>query len=204
MTTSNNDRISSAKLATFASKLWTKIKDTFAPKSHDHNASEITGGILDVARGGTGKTTKIEALYNLSQGLSNGTNPGDNEEIMALSASEAKGWKYTFSELYNNYIKKKIMGSHVSVETDNEINFKGLSSQTTLWFNYRNGDTGSKSTSNKITEYKFGNKNGETTGVKLVADSFSGKSADSDKWNGYSLVRGMAPSNPAEMTIYIM
>lgn len=35
MATSNNDRISSAKLATFATKLWTKIKSTFYIKPND-------------------------------------------------------------------------------------------------------------------------------------------------------------------------
>lgn len=42
MATSNNDRISSAKLATFATKLWTKIKDTFAKK--DDLADVATSG----------------------------------------------------------------------------------------------------------------------------------------------------------------
>lgn len=42
MATSNNDRISSAKLATFATKLWTKIKNTFAKK--DDLAEVATSG----------------------------------------------------------------------------------------------------------------------------------------------------------------
>ena len=42
MATSNNDRISSAKLATFAAKLWTKIKNTFAKK--DDLAEVATSG----------------------------------------------------------------------------------------------------------------------------------------------------------------
>lgn len=49
--------------------LWTKAKNTFAPKSHNHNASDINAGTLPIARGGTGATTRIGAEYNLLNGV---------------------------------------------------------------------------------------------------------------------------------------
>ena len=36
------------------------LKNTFSFKSHEHNASEITSGILPMARGGTGKSSLSE------------------------------------------------------------------------------------------------------------------------------------------------
>ena len=42
---------------------------TFAPSTHNHNASDINAGTLPIARGGTGATTRIGAEYNLLSGV---------------------------------------------------------------------------------------------------------------------------------------
>lgn len=49
--------------------LWTKVKNTFALKSHNHSADDINAGTLPIARGGTGATTRIGAEYNLLNGV---------------------------------------------------------------------------------------------------------------------------------------
>lgn len=46
------------------SYLWSKLKAAFAPKSHGHDATDITGS-LEVSHGGTGATTAADALTNL-------------------------------------------------------------------------------------------------------------------------------------------
>lgn len=46
------------------SYLWSKLKAAFAPKSHTHAATSITGS-LAIANGGTGATTASDALTNL-------------------------------------------------------------------------------------------------------------------------------------------
>lgn len=49
----------------------------------------------------------------------------------------------------------------LSAQHGNEINFKGLTNQSILFFNYRNGDNGaSTGNSTPITSYMFGDKNG--------------------------------------------
>ena len=63
-----------------------------------------------------------------------------------------------------------------------EINFTN-GSPSTIWFNYRSGDSGANSGNTAITQYKFCNRNASTTGVTLIADSFSGNAASSTTSN---------------------
>ena len=63
-----------------------------------------------------------------------------------------------------------------------EINFTN-GSPSTIWFNYRSGDSGANSGNTAITQYKFCNRNASTTGVTLVADSFSGNAASATTSN---------------------
>lgn len=61
-----------------------------------------------------------------------------------------------------------------------EINFKGGQSNGVVYFNYRNPETGANSGNTAITEYRFYNRNGSTSGVNLVAANFNGT------WQGNS------------------
>lgn len=61
-----------------------------------------------------------------------------------------------------------------------EINFKGGQSNGIVYFNYRNPETGANSGNTAITEYRFYNRNGSTSGVNLVAANFNGT------WQGNS------------------
>lgn len=63
---------------------------------------------------------------------------------------------------------------YLKTQVYNEINFKGLTDQTRVHFNYRDADTDAIATENLITGYYFNNKSGKTTGVTLYADNFSG------------------------------
>lgn len=66
---------------------------------------------------------------------------------------------------------------YLKVQSDNEINFRGLKTQTSVYFNYKDADTNKVATDNLITKYYFDNKGGSTTGVTLYAENFSGNAA---------------------------
>lgn len=74
----------------------------------------------------------------------------------------------------------------LAVQRGNEINFKGATSCTHIWFNYRNADTGANSGNTAITTYCFGNKNAGTSSVTLQADNFTGTAANANKLGNYS------------------
>lgn len=66
---------------------------------------------------------------------------------------------------------------YLKVQSDNEINFRGLKTQTSVYFNYKDADTNKVATDNLITKYYFDNKGGSTIGVTLYAENFSGNAA---------------------------
>ena len=66
---------------------------------------------------------------------------------------------------------------YLKVQSSNEINFKGLTKQTYVRFNYKDADTNTIATNNLITGYYFQNKGASTTGVTLYAENFSGTAA---------------------------
>ena len=66
---------------------------------------------------------------------------------------------------------------YLKVQSSNEINFKGLTKQTYVHFNYKDADTNTIATNNLITGYYFQNKGASTTGVTLYAENFSGTAA---------------------------
>lgn len=47
---------------------YAKLKAAFAPATHAHTAVDITGGVLSVARGGTGQSTTLGAAKALGRG----------------------------------------------------------------------------------------------------------------------------------------
>ena len=59
------------------------------------------------------------------------------------------------------------------IQNDNEINFGGLTPGE-IHFNHRNADSGTTSDNTAITDYYFDNRNGETDGVTLHAETFEG------------------------------
>jgi len=67
---------------------------------------------------------------------------------------------------------------HVAYEHTNEINYANVpttGNKSRHWFNYRNGDTDAADSSNKITDYYFGNRNNSVDGVYLHAEGCSSK-----------------------------
>lgn len=105
MALSNGDRISSQRLSDFAIKLWAKLKDKFAPKSHKHNATDIDTGTLPIERGGTGGSSATESVTNMIQGvrvLKNESGVDANDIIVASwdtkDAKKTSGW-YTIGTL---------------------------------------------------------------------------------------------------------
>lgn len=66
--------------------------------------------------------------------------------------------------------------SGTAYEYNNEINYTNVptsGNKDRHWFNYRNGDTGSQDSSNTLSDYYFGNRNGTTNDVYLHADGFA-------------------------------
>lgn len=66
--------------------------------------------------------------------------------------------------------------NYLNYQSNDEINFKGNQTSPYVYFNYRNANTGSSSGNTAITTYKFCNRNGSSSGVALVADTFDGNS----------------------------
>lgn len=72
---------------------------------------------------------------------------------------------------------------------ENEINFKNVptsGNKSSLWFNYRNGDTQEADPNNKLKNYYFCDRN-KSTNTTLHADRLAGSA---DKWNGWNIVVG--------------
>ena len=80
--------------------------------------------------------------------------------------------------------------NYLNYNNGNEINFRNTPSSGNkhrVWFNWVNGDTNAVDADNPITEYRFGNRNQETTGVTLFADNFTGNAATASTLKKYSL-----------------
>lgn len=78
----------------------TPAKIGAAPASHTHSAAEISGGIIPVGNGGTGATTRGDALLNLSKGLM-GTPQSLALNYGALETTGLVSKACTTAELFN-------------------------------------------------------------------------------------------------------
>lgn len=92
--------------------LWTKAKNTFAPKTHNHNASDINAGTLPIERGGTGATTRIGAEYNLLNGVESMDGTLEDARLFPIknntvSASNGVFRWYSLSRLWS-YFRTKL------------------------------------------------------------------------------------------------
>ena len=109
--TSTNE-VTVRRLSSVITQLWAKIKDTFAPKSHNHNASDINAGTLPTARGGTGmsKDSTKDVAIGLHDSLSDWTGDSSNiletETIAAFGTGTSAG-RYSIGKIYN-WIKGKL------------------------------------------------------------------------------------------------
>ena len=91
---------------------------------------------------------------------------------------------YTIGAAFSDHIHRYAGSSspggpadYLKVQSSNEINFKGLTKQTYVHFNYKDADTNTIATNNLITGYYFQNKGASTKGVTLYAENFSGNAA---------------------------
>ena len=109
--------------------------------------------------------------------------------LNASNIGEIVKYEYASSG-WTKSVSKVVESEYVRQQHENEINFKnvpatpssGGSNISRVWFNYRNGDTDASDSGKLITEYRFGNRNGSTSGVKLVADEFSGLAASATNY----------------------
>lgn len=134
-------------------------------------------------------TQFVWMLDDDAYGDSDGSNTYGSIKLYKLSES---GW----SSSSDNVDYAKTAGTAYGGTADylkfqyySEINFKNNSTtkyKDQVWFNYRNGDTGSADASNKIKDYYFGNRN-KGTDTTLHANRLVGSA---DKWNGWSIVVG--------------
>lgn len=94
------------------------ITDTYAPKSHNHSADNITSGTLPIARGGTGATTAKAAEYNLLKPTVSTDAIGDDSEVAFkyVTPTNTNGVVYARkASLLWNYIKSKLSGNDVDI-----------------------------------------------------------------------------------------
>lgn len=176
MATSNSDRISSAKLSTFASKLWTKVKNTFLKKDGSNGTDSGVSALINKLT--TDSSTPVDGDYYVSQYVNGGTSTTSfhRRPVSAL-------WSYIKGKMTSdsgvNISGNSATSDYVKILNTNEVNFKNVptsGNKQRIWFNYRNGDTGARDSGNKITDYYFGNRDASTDGVSLHADTFVGNS----------------------------
>lgn len=112
-----------------------------------------------------------------------GSNTYGSIQLYKLSES---GWSSSSDNVEYAKAAGKANGGdadYLKFQNDNEINFKNNTTITKykgeVWFNYRNGDTGSADPNNKIKNYYFGNRN-KGADTTLHADRLAG-TADSAK-----------------------
>lgn len=107
--------------------LWTKLKDTFALKSHNHNASDINAGTLPITRGGTGATTTKSARQNILSDAVVGSDDVADSNYFAFryqtpSADNGAIYYRTAGKVWN-YIKSKLGISSAVGSTTNPVYF---------------------------------------------------------------------------------
>ena len=88
------------------SYLWSKLKAAFAPKSHTHDATSITGS-LEVSHGGTGATTAADALTNL--GAASQTDVDALRDSVSRDTFNASG---VSAERFGNVVAVTIAGEY--------------------------------------------------------------------------------------------
>lgn len=92
-----------------------------------------------------------------------------------LLSSEPSGIVYCDND--NGAVQTNV-ADYLKYQHTNEINYKNVptsGNKSRHWFNYRNGDTDAADSSNKITDYYFGNRNNSVDGVYLHAEGCSSK-----------------------------
>lgn len=109
--------------------------------------------------------------------LTNGTFDGSAAKTVNITPSSIGAAASSHTHNYAGSSSAGGPADYLKVQSSNEINFKGLTKQTRVHFNYRNADTNTSATNYLITGYYFDNKSGNTKGVTLYADNFSGTAA---------------------------
>lgn len=150
-----------------------------APVSHTHSYLPLSGGTMNGSIKFNSNSLPSKSLEFICgiDAFDSGGEMGWQSKSAFLSDCSKIGHTH-------NYAGSTSAGgaaNYLSVQQGNEINFTNATPVTDLWFNYRNADNGSTSNDTAITTYKFGNKNGSTSGVTLFADSFTGNSASASR-----------------------
>lgn len=144
--TSTNE-VTVRRLSSVITQLWDKIKDTFAPKSHNHNASDINAGTLPIARGGTGGSSAKDSVTNIIQGVhdsGNASSVGADNIVVASwgTAQKTSGW-YTIGAL-RDWLKTNLglTASDVGAASSSHSHSDYVSKSTTSTQNIKSNLTG--------------------------------------------------------------
>ena len=145
---------------------------------HTHNYLPLSGGTMNgsIKFSSSLPSKSLEFICGIDA-FADGGEMGWQEKEEFLSSCSKIGHTH-------NYAGSSSVGgaaNYLSVQQGNEINFTNATPVADLWFNYRNADNGSTSNDTAIATYRFGNKNGSTSGVTLFADSFTGNSASASR-----------------------
>jgi len=170
MATSNNDRISSSRLNTFATELWSKIKNTFATLTHYHSASEITSGKF------ADSMIESASTWNGKLDTAGGTMTGN------IGFSSIGTWPTPEGETYPIISK----GLHWSGSSDTADIYYSVEASDKGRLNIDMGDD-----SNADIAFRFGNSSSKRVYTIDYNGNFSGNSATV---NGHS-VNSDVPAN---------
>lgn len=123
------------------------------------------------------KVTNALTIQGNGTTLTNGTYDGSAAKTVNITPGSIGAAASSHTHSYAGSSSAGGPANYLKAQSSNEINFKGLTDQTRVHFNYRDADTNTSATNNLITGYYFDNKAGNTTGVTLYADNFSGTAA---------------------------
>ena len=101
----------------------------------------------------------------------------DSSELYFWKRWKSSGTWTSWTKMNAGYADSAGSANALNFVHTNELILGNNTSQSQIWLNYRRVQNGAASGNTAITEYRFCNGNGGTTGVTLYADSFTGAAA---------------------------
>lgn len=170
------------------------VNETDALTAHKHDASDITSGILPIARGGTGGVSAQAANYNILNSATTGTGGWSDSTMIAYftgnpSASTGAVFRYKSLDFWEDWLNGKIAASYAAKShTHTATQVAGLTASRALISNA----SGQVAVS-AVTSTELGYLDGVTSNIQ---SQLNGKAATSHTHNyaGSSSAGGAATS----------
>ena len=170
------------------------VNETDALTAHKHDASDITSGVLPIARGGTGGVSAQAANYNILNSAVTGTSGWSDNTMLAYftgnpSASAGAVFRYKSLDFWEDWLNGKIAASYAAKShTHTATQVTGLTASRALVSNA----SGQVAVS-AVTSTELGYLDGVTSNIQT---QLNGKAATSHTHNyaGSSSAGGAATS----------